>query len=242
MPKTSAAEPHAPPVRARWQSAKKVVQSAASPVAWAAALFGSAGRLDWKRGWVCLALYTLGMSAIGLVVSRSNPSLMRARSKWRRGDTKTFDKAFLGALIPLGLLQPAVAGLDAVRFHWSALPLGLGFLGAALFVPAIALIAWSMAINPFAETSVRIQADRGHTVIQSGPYRIVRHPMYVGSILMYLSTPLILGSFWALAFTVSIVALFIWRTALEDRMLRRELAGYEGFAARTRFRLVPGLW
>jgi protein-S-isoprenylcysteine O-methyltransferase Ste14 len=242
MSNTSAAEPQAPVERARWQSAKKVIQSAASPVAWTCALFGGAGRLDWKRGWVCLVLYTLGMSAISLVVSHFNPSLMQARSKWRRADTKSFDKIFLGALIPFGLLQPAVAGLDVVRFRWSALPLALGFLGSAIFALAIALIAWSLAVNPYAETTMRIQADRGHTVVVTGPYRMVRHPMYVGSILMYVATPLILGSFWALAFTAFIVVLFIWRTALEDRMLRRELAGYEEFTARTSFRLVPGLW
>lgn len=206
------------------------------------ALFAGAGRLDWTRGWICVVLYTGGMTAIALVVSRFNAPLMDARAKWRHGDTKRFDKIFLAAFLPLVMIQPAVAGLDAVRYRWSSMPFGLVYAGAILFAPASALIAWTLAVNRFAETTVRIQADRGHTVITSGPYRLVRHPMYAGAILMYLAMPLILGSAWALAVTGLIVVLLLWRTALEDRTLRNELPGYEEYAARTRYRLLPGLW
>lgn len=214
----------------------------ASPALWMGALFGGAGRLDWTRGWICFGLYAVGMSAVGLIVRRANAPLMEARAKWRHQDTKRFDKIFLCAFLPLVFIQPAVAGLDAVRFRWSSMPFGLVYAGALLFALAMALIAWTLAVNRFAETTVRIQTERSHTVVASGPYRIVRHPMYVGAILMYLATALVLGSVWALAPTGVIVALFVWRTELEDRTLRRELAGYEEFAARTRYRLLPGLW
>jgi protein-S-isoprenylcysteine O-methyltransferase Ste14 len=213
-----------------------------SPALWVGALFGGAGRLDWTRGWICFALYAVGMSAIGLIVHRANASVMAAREKWRHPDTKRFDKIFIGALFPLVFLQPLVAGLDAVRFRWSSMPFGLVYVGAALFTLATALIAWTLAVNRFAETTVRIQTERNHTVVASGPSRFVRHPMYVGAILMYLATVLVLGSVWALAPTGVLIALFVWRTAMEDRTLRRELAGCEDYAVRTRYRLVPGLW
>jgi protein-S-isoprenylcysteine O-methyltransferase Ste14 len=104
------------------------------------------------------------------------------------------------------------------------------------------LLAWAMAVNPFAETTVRIQTERGHTVVRSGPYRLVRHPMYAGAILMFLGTPLILGSMLALLLAIGVVLLFVGRTALEDRTLRRELQGYEAYATCTRYRLLPGVW
>jgi protein-S-isoprenylcysteine O-methyltransferase Ste14 len=242
MPSGSATAANAQAADARWASARKAIRMAASPVLWIVALFGGAGSLNWSRGWISVAMYVVGMLAIGLVVRRYNAPVMEARSQWRRADTKPFDKFFLGVLFPLVFLQPVVAGLDAVRFHWSSMPFETVYVGAALFAPAMALIAWTLAVNRHAETSVRIQTDRGHTVVSSGPYRVVRHPMYVGAILMYAATPLFWGSVWASAISGLLIALFVWRTALEDRTLRRELPGYEEYARRTRDRLLPGLW
>jgi protein-S-isoprenylcysteine O-methyltransferase Ste14 len=230
------------PDKSALRPVRRLLRMAASPALWIAALFGGAGRLDWVRGWIAVALYIAGMAAAGLVVHRLNAPVMEARAKWRHKDTKRFDKLFLGVYLPLVFVQPALAGIDVVRFHWSALPLWLAYAGSVLFALALALIAWTLAVNQYAESSVRIQTDRGHSVVDSGPYRTVRHPMYVGAILMYLATPLILGSVWALALTAIMIALFIWRTALEDRTLRRELTGYEEYAARTPYRLLPGVW
>lgn len=139
-------------------------------------------------------------------------------------------------------MTTGVAGLlDAVRYHWSSMPFVFVYLDAILFTLAMVLIAWEMVVNPFAETSVRIQTDRGHTVITSGPYRMVRHPMYLGAILMYTAASLVWGSIWALALAAMITGLRIWRTSREDQTLRQELAGYEEYSARTRDRLLPGL-
>ena len=102
--------------------------------------------------------------------------------------------------------------------------------------------AWVLRVNPFAEATVRIQRDRGQTVVISGPYRFVRHPMYIGAFLMYLGMPLVLGSVGALTLGAAIVALMIWRTSREDLALRQELPGYEEFTKRTRYRLLPGVW
>jgi protein-S-isoprenylcysteine O-methyltransferase Ste14 len=207
-----------------------------------ATLFGSAGRANWIRGWIFVGLWMLGMIAGGLTIRRFNPSLLQARAKWRRSDTKPFDKIFLAAFIPLIYVQLAVAGLDAVRYRWSALPFAWTYVGAGIFVLATLVITWALATNPHAESTVRIQTDRGHTVITSGPYRFVRHPMYVGTILMYVAAPLVLGSLWAFVVGAVIVGLFVWRTSLEDRTLRAELAGYEQYTARTPYRLFPGIW
>ncbi len=209
---------------------------------WLSAVFVSAGRLDWVRGWICVTVYIVTMVAAGLLVRRANPGLLEARAKWRRKDTKSFDKIFLCIYLPLTIVQPAIAGLDAVRFRWSSMPFATVYAGIVLFLMAMSLVTLAMMVNPHAETTVRIQSDRNHKVVASAPYRFVRHPMYVGAILMYPATALIFGSLWALAVSGFMAILFVGRTALEDRMLRQELPGYAEYARVTRYRLVPWLW
>lgn len=242
MSDASAAQANAPAAQAKARSVKRLLQITATFVWWIGSLFISAGRLDWVRGWISVALSVVGMTTIGVIVHRYNASLMEARANWRHKDTKRFDKIFLAAYLPLVSIQPAVAGLDAVRFRWSSLSFVLVYIGTLLFALAMVLIGWVMAVNPYAEATVRIQTDRGQTVVTSGPYRLVRHPMYLGAILMYLGTPLVWGSGWALVLGGLIVVLLIWRTAREDLTLRQELSGYEEFVAHTRYRLLPGLW
>ena len=224
------------------RSAKRVLQVLGFAAVWLATLFGAAGRIDWLRGWIFVVLYSAGMAAAGAAIKRFNPGLIEARAKWRHKDTKRFDRVILAIYFPMTLVQPAVAGMDAVRFGWSRMPFWWVYVGAALFIPAFVLIAWTGSVNPFAEATVRIQAERGHKVVESGPYRFVRHPMYVGILVMCAAAPLVLGSLWALTVSAVVAMLFILRTALEDRALRRELPGYEDYAARTRYRLLPGVW
>jgi protein-S-isoprenylcysteine O-methyltransferase Ste14 len=219
-----------------------MIQAFGTMGVWLAAVFVSAGRLDWIRGWICVILYIATMAAAGVLVRRRNPGLLEARAKWRRRDTKPFDKIFLSIYLPLTIIQPAVAGLDAVRFGWSSMPFATVYVGMVLFLMAMTLVTWAMMANPHAESTVRIQTDRDHKVVTSGPYRIVRHPMYVGAILMYPATALIFGSMWALALSGVIAILFVCRAALEDRTLRRELAGYPQYASVTRYRLIPWVW
>ena len=221
---------------------RRGLQMLAFTALWIATLFGAAGRLDWIRGWIYVAIYLGSMAILGIVVRRMNPAVIEARAKWLRKDTKAFDKVFLPVFILLTFIQLVVAGLDAVRFHWSSMPSGLLYPGVLLLLAGIALMGWVMTVNPHAETTVRIQTERGHRVITSGPYRFVRHPMYTGAILLYVATPLALGSLWALVVGAAIVLAFFWRTVLEDRTLHAELPGYEEYAARTRYRLIPGIW
>jgi protein-S-isoprenylcysteine O-methyltransferase Ste14 len=223
-------------------AARRLLQVAVTYAWFTGSLFTAAGRWNWTRGWISVALSVVGLTVLGLIVQRYNPELMAERARWRRKDTKRFDKIFMAVYQPLVLLQPAVAGLDAVRFRWSSMPFAFVYAGGALFAASLLLIGWVMIVNPYAETSVRIQSDRGHRVITSGPYRFVRHPMYVGVMLMGIANPLLWGSVWALVMSAVMILLFIWRTAREDQTLRQELAGYEEYASQTRYRLLPGVW
>ena len=155
---------------------------------------------------------------------------------------KTFDRVFIKLMFPLYLAQPIVAGMDAVRFRWSSTPLATVYVGLVLLAAGMLLVSWAMAVNPFAEAIVRIQAERHHTTITAGPYHIVRHPIYAGAILMFPAAGLILGSMWTVVVGLALDVLLVWRTAMEDRFLVRELPGYAEYEAVTRYRLVPGIW
>ncbi len=242
MSPSSVVETSSPAAPTGSRGAKLLLQVCAFFLWWIGSLFLAAGRLDWIRGWISVALVVVGMPAVGLIIRRYNAPVLEARSNWRHKDTARFDKIFLAIYGPLITIQPAVAGLDAGRYHWTSLPFGFVYAGSTLFAAALALITWVMVVNPFAEKTVRIQTDRGHTVVTFGPYRFVRHPMYVGMILLFVSTAFVWGSVWALRLDAVMAVLLIWRTAREDRTLRQELAGYEQYAAITRYRLLPGVW
>jgi protein-S-isoprenylcysteine O-methyltransferase Ste14 len=173
-------------------------------------------------------------------VRRRNPALMRQRKKLGAG-TKRWDIVWNLLFWPLMIVVPVVAGLG-VRFGWRALPCPLWALGPILVAGGQALSAWAMSVNPHFEGTVRIQTDRGHRVIDGGPYRLVRHPGYVGLCLLAAGSPFLLLSRAALIPAGVVVIWIVLRTALEDALLRRELDGYAEFAQRTRYRLLPGIW
>jgi protein-S-isoprenylcysteine O-methyltransferase Ste14 len=223
-------------------SIKVFFKSLIVPAWWLIALFGSAGQLTWNRGWICTVLYLGAMNASRAVLKKLNPGLLKEREIGVRKDTKPFDKLLLHLLLSLTIVLPVIAGLDAGRFNWAPMPFWTIYPGIALFAVSATLVTWVLVKNPHAESSVRIQGDRDHTVVASGPYRFVRHPMYVGLILLYASMALILGSMWTLAVAALITILLLWRTALEERALRQELPGYEEYTAVTRYRLMPGIW
>ena len=135
-----------------------------------------------------------------------------------------------------------VAALDAGRFHWSNVPIWLVALGYVLFSFGFLLTVWVEAVNKFAEPGVRIQTERGHKVIDTSPYAVIRHPMYGAALMIFCGTALALGSFWALIPVAFVTLILIARTRLEDRTLQNELAGYRAYAQRVRYRLIPGLW
>ncbi len=206
-------------------------------------VFWPAGTLDWPAGWAYLGIITAYYGITLVYLNRVNPEVIVHRMRFGGGaGTKRWDIVWLIVFSPLFIAVYVVAGLDAVRYEWSAMPGWLWPLGLALFVSGAWLFTWSMGVNPYFEKTVRIQTERGHRVIDTGPYAYVRHPGYVGLFGWTLGTPLLLGSWCALGPAVLASIATIVRTALEDRTLRAELAGYEAYAARVRYRLVPGIW
>lgn len=208
---------------------------------WVTLLFVGAGRITWLRGWICTILYLGGFYIARAVLRRRNPEVLEQRQTAIREDTEPFDKILLRVILSLAIVEPLVAGLD-FRWHGPSTPFWMVYPGIASFLGAAITITWVLLKNPHAESSVRIQFDRGHCVIASGPYRFVRHPMYAGLIQLHQSLALMLGSAWMVGLAALVTILFWWRTALEDRALRRELPGYEEYATVTRYRLMPGIW
>lgn len=198
----------------------------------------SAGRLDWVWPWAYLG--------VGLVILAINtrilpPELIAERGQPRE-NVKDWDRV-LATLITFPILALLiVAGLDE-RFGWSPqLALVVHLTGLAFIALGQGLFSWAMASNIFFSTAVRIQMDRDQTVASGGPYRYVRHPGYVGMIVSLLATALAFGSLWALIPAGLAAVLLVVRTALEDRTLLGELDGYKEYAARVRYRLLPGIW
>jgi protein-S-isoprenylcysteine O-methyltransferase Ste14 len=189
-------------------------------------------------------LYFVGWVALNAALVRWNPELLNERGKRTRDmqGTKTWDWVLLTLYAILIMVQPFVAGLDW-RNGWSSPTSALVHVaGNILVLGALALLAWSMVANRFFEGTVRIQDNRGHRAISSGPYHYVRHPGYASVILTFVALPLALGTWTALLPGVMGIVIYIIRTALEDRILQVELPGYADYARQTRYRLLPGIW
>ena len=204
-------------------------------------LFLCAGRLDWTMGWVLIGLYVLYVLFCAVFVLPRNPQAFDESVRWRPG-TRLWDRLWALLYVPTPYVMAAVAGLDAVRFRWSEMPLALSAVGIALLVGGMMLAAWTMLANRYFSTTVHVDSERGHRTVTSGPYRWVRHPSYAGAVLAAVGAPLVLGSWWALVPGAFTAALFVVRTAREDRDLPGMLDGYAEYARRVRYRLLPGLW
>ena len=204
-------------------------------------LFLAAGRLDWPWGWALVGVYVLWVAANALILIPTSPELLVERAS-RKRSTESWDVTLLSVIGVATLVKYIVAGLDA-RFGWTA-PLPPWLQIAALVVTALGfgLGTWGMAANAFFSLVNRIQDDRGHTVATGGPYRLVRHPGYLGTVLSDVAAALLLGSLWALIPGALAALLMIVRTGLEDRMLHERLPGYADYAQQTRYRLIPGVW
>nr|MEA2798525.1 hypothetical protein [Phenylobacterium sp.] len=222
---------------------KVLVQIALMLIVFAAILFGAAGTLDWPSGWAFLGLFgVLGVS-ISLWLAKADPDLLaeRMKSPIQRGQ-KPWDRLFLGGLSVVYFAWLALMGLDARRMAWSDVPLWVQVLGALLVVFSYLGIAWVFRVNSFAAPVIKMQADRHQTVISTGPYAFVRHPMYAFALWQFIGMPLMLGSWWGLAVVPPLIAAIALRTLGEERMLKAELAGYAAYARRVRWRYAPGLW
>jgi protein-S-isoprenylcysteine O-methyltransferase Ste14 len=205
------------------------------------ALFWSAGRIDWWPAWAAIAVMLAWIAATAIVILRFNPDLLAERLGPRRG-AKPWDLVIMSSLGLVQLARYIVAGLDQ-RYGWTGgLPVAAQMAALAACALGYALVVWATASNPFFSQIVRIQSERGHAVVTGGPYRIVRHPAYAGAIVYELAVPVLLASWWAMVASGLNAILLILRTALEDRSLQAELAGYVDYARQVRHRLLPGIW
>lgn len=206
-----------------------------------AAIFVPAGTLKWAEAWLFIILYTVAVVAALTWMKKKAPDLLKERMK-RKKDAKRWDRIFMAFYTIFLLIMLILPGLDAVRFQWSNVPLIAKVLAFIGFLPGFWLAFWAMRENAYLSDVVRIQEDRGHTVCTTGPYKYVRHPMYVGIFVIMLCFPLSLGSLYSFIPAAIIIILFFIRTALEDKTLLEELPGYKEYAQQVRYRLIPRIW
>ena len=221
--------------------AKIIIKTVVTILFILALIFVPAGTLNWPEAWLFLLLYFAVVTGVMIWMKKNAPGLLKERMSPKK-DAKSWDKKIITAYTLLVMALMIVPGLDAVRFRWSEVPLIVKVLGFIGYIPAMGFALWAMKENAYLSDVVRIQVDRGHTVCNTGPYRYVRHPMYVGVILIIFCLPFSLGSFYALIPAFIIVVLFILRTSLEDKTLQQELPGYKEYAQKVRYRLLPGVW
>jgi protein-S-isoprenylcysteine O-methyltransferase Ste14 len=201
------------------------------------------GRWDWWEAWAYAIISILSFAISRMLVARRYPDLIAERARYMQHENaQPWDKRLAPFLGLGGILVMLVAGLDTL-FDWSPpFSLPLKILSLIILLAGYVLGSYALIENRFFSGMVRLQTDRGHQVVSSGPYRWIRHPGYAGALLTYLATPIFLDSSWAFLPTGFIIVLFVIRTALEDRFLYDELAGYRDYARRVQYRLLPGIW
>jgi len=207
-------------------------------------LFLAGGSLDWWEAWAYAAMTMIVLISSRAALILRNPELAQERSQaGQKENVKPWDKILMPiTAIYLPLISWVVAGLDK-RFGWSPdLPDYIQVIALFVIILGSSIGTWAMITNKFFSSHVRIQTDRGHQVVNTGPYRFVRHPGYAGGLISWLAAPVFFSSYWIIIPTILAIMGAILRTALEDRTLLDELPGYEEFAQGTRYRLVPGIW
>ncbi|MBE1507899.1 protein-S-isoprenylcysteine O-methyltransferase Ste14 [Rhizobium viscosum] len=208
-----------------------------------AVIFGAAGTMDYAGGWLYVGEMVALSIVFGTIMVRLDPGLLRERLKppVQKGQPLA-DKLILIPVLLLIFGGMGFMAADAARWHWSAMPSSVQWVGCGLLLGALLFIYWVMRTNSFAAPVVKIQKDRGQAVITTGPYAIVRHPMYLGALFYIAGTSLVLGSWWGLA-VVPILALLLGiRIGVEEKTLRTGLDGYDDYARRVRWRLIPFIW
>ncbi len=223
--------------------AKLVLQTVVVYAITAALLFGAAGTWRWPQAWAFIIEMTATGIALGLWLARYDPGLLAERmsSPLQRGQAAG-DKVLMLCLVVAWPAWLALMALDAVRLRLSHLPAWTQGLGALLILAAMYAFYRTFRENSFAAPVVKIQKERGQTVVTTGPYGLVRHPMYAGGSLLFFGIPLLLGSGFGLALAPIWLVLLALRIPLEERVLRQNLDGYDDYARRVRWRLLPGIW
>jgi protein-S-isoprenylcysteine O-methyltransferase Ste14 len=222
---------------------KALLEVLAEFAVFAALLFVSAGTLLWPAGWAFIAIFFSFAVAIVLWLARKEPELLAERmSSPMQSGQPLWDKVFVAAVLVLFLTWLILMPLDAVRFGWSEVPEWLQILGALGVVLSFYIMFFTFRENAYLALVVKVQEERGQSVVSTGPYRYVRHPMYASTFLFFPGSALLLGSWWGLMFCTVLLGLLVWRIPLEERMLENGLTGYDEYARRVRYRLIPRVW
>jgi protein-S-isoprenylcysteine O-methyltransferase Ste14 len=213
-----------------------------SILSFALLLFLAAGTLAWPAGWIFLAL-TFGFSlALTLWLFRSNPGLLKERMAITKPDQKAWDKVWMVLTSIVFIAWLVLMPLDAVRFHWSQVPLFFQVVGAIVLLCSFYFSYATFRENSYLSPMARIQRDRGQTVVSTGPYQYVRHPLYAALLLFLLGTTLLLGSWYGLLWGLILVGMFAGRAILEECMLKEELEGYDVYMDQVKYRFIPYVW
>jgi protein-S-isoprenylcysteine O-methyltransferase Ste14 len=222
--------------------AKWLLQNLIWVIALGVLLFVTAGTLDWPSAWVFLGTSAAIGIGFGWWLAKTDPALLAERMRpMMQKDQPAADKKFMLVFGVTALIWFLAIGFDK-RMHASDIPVALQALGLAMLLLTTGFIMWVMRENSFAAPVVKVQTERGHRVVSTGPYAWVRHPMYSGTILFFVGVPLLLGSWWGVALSPLFVILFAIRSGIEERALVAGLPGYADYTRRVRYRLVPGLW
>jgi protein-S-isoprenylcysteine O-methyltransferase Ste14 len=211
-------------------------------VVMSAALFGSAGTVAWFQAWLYMVIQFSFWTVMVVWLKRHNPQLLNDRMAFLKPAAKGWDKIILITSTIVFFPYFLLPGLDAVRYRCSSVPLAIAVLGFVGVIVSLLLIFSVIRVNKYLSRFVEVQRERGHKVITSGPYQYVRHPMYVGLIILLYSIPVALGSFWTLIPASVLSFLFVIRTHFEDKTLHEELEGYKSYSTKVKYRLLPGIW
>ena len=219
------------------------MSTVATAVVLGAVLFVAAGTLAWPSAWAFLAIFLLGGGAVVVMLLHVDPELLleRLRPPIQR-EQSSGDKAVMSVFCVVFVIWLPFMALDAVRLGWSQVPVALQVAGAAGVVADFLIVAWTARENAYLAPVVKSQAHRDQRVVSTGPYAYVRHPMYAGAVLLFVGTPLLLGSWWGLVGAAVLTALLTLRAVLEERSLAASLEGYTDYTRRVRYRLVPRVW
>ena len=212
-------------------------------VVFALALFLAAGTIAWPAGWAFLVLFFGFTLAISQWLLRYNPGLLTERMTGiGKPDQKAWDKVFFALLNVVFLAWLVLMPLDAARFHWSQMSPFIQLIGALLLLCSFYFFYLTFRENAYLSPAVRVQTERGQTVVSTGPYHFVRHPMYATALIFLVGTDLLLGSWYGLLLMLIISVAIAVRAVQEERTLRAELSGYDGYMAQVKYRLIPYVW
>jgi protein-S-isoprenylcysteine O-methyltransferase Ste14 len=207
-----------------------------------AIFFGTAGTLKWVEAWLYLIL-AFSCTLPGVIwMKKNDPKLLKDRMGFEKKSPQPIDRFILLLYLIFVIILCALPGLDAVRFHWSTVPVYFKVFGFILLLSACFIFFRTIKANPYLSSIVEVHEDREHKVATTGPYKYIRHPWYLGLIMWFFCVPLILGSLYSLIPAVVLTLLIVIRTFIEEKTLRESLPGYKEYLAEVKYRIIPYIW